>query len=85
MNNTLILLIALIILLIFFLAQMPRKHHIVNRHPYRKDIIYVNNSFPIWRVPSGWARPMRRKINHVPMIPLVPSHHLLGPGGIHRL
>jgi hypothetical protein len=76
MNNTLILLIALIILLIFFLAQMPRKHHIVNRHPYRKDIIYVNNSFPIWRVPSGWARPM---------IPLVPSHHLLGPGGIHRL
>jgi len=85
MNNMLILLAALIILLVFFLAQMPRKPQIIVEHPYRRNIVYVNNPFPVWRMPTGWARPIRRKVHHVPMRPVVPAHHLLGPGGIHRL
>ena len=35
-------------------------------------------------MPTGWARPIRRKIRHVPMMPVIPAQHLLGPGGIHR-
>ena len=84
LENLLIFLL-IIILLVFFLAQMPRKPQIIVEHPYRRNIVYVNNPFPIWRIPTGWARPIRRKIRHVPMRPLVPAHHLLGPGGIHRL
>ena len=85
MDNLLVLLAVLIILLIFFLAQMPRKPRVIHRHPYRRDVVYVNNPFPVWRMPTGWARPIRRKIRHVPMMPVVPAHHLLGPGGIRRL
>ena len=81
----LILLAALIILLVFFLAQMPRKPQRIVEHPYRRNIVYVNNPFPVWRMPTGLARPIRRKVRHVPMRPLVPAQHLLGPGGIHRL
>ena len=84
MNNTVVLLVVLIVVLIYFLSQMPRKTKVIHRHPYRRDVVYVNNSYPIWRMPTGWARPIRRKIRHIPMMPVFPAHHLLGPGGIHR-
>lgn len=81
MNNTFILLAVLIIVLIYFLSQMPRKPTHVHRHPYRREVVYVNHPYPVWRLPTGWARPLRRKI---PMLPVHPAQHLLGPGGIRR-
>lgn len=83
MNNTLILIAILLVVLIYFLSQIPRKPIVVHKHPYRSDVIYVKQ--PIWRLPTGWARPIRRRINHVPMHHTHPSQHLIGPGGTQHL
>lgn len=80
MDKTFILIAILIVTLIYFLSQIPRKPVVVHRHrhPYRKEIVYVNR--PVWRMPTGWARPIRR----MPLFPVHPAHHLLGPGGTRR-
>ena len=78
MNNTVVLLVVLIVVLIYFL-QVPRKTKVIHRHPLEEILfmliilIYLAHAY-------GWARPIRRKIRHVPMMPVIPAQHLLGPG-----
>ena len=53
MNNGLILIAVLLIILIYFVMQIPRKHA-----NHKSEVVYVNR--PVWNIPTGWARPIRR-------------------------
>jgi len=55
MNNGLILIAVLLIVLIYFVIQMPRKHT-----GHKSEVVYVNRQYPMWNIPTGWARPLRR-------------------------
>ena len=52
MQGNMIILIVLILVLIYFVSQVPAKH--------TRDVVYVNRDVPIWNLPTGWARPIRR-------------------------
>jgi len=47
-----VMLIVLILVLIYFVSHIPAKH--------RRDVVVVNRDVPVWNVPTGWARPIRR-------------------------
>jgi hypothetical protein len=55
MNNGLILIAVLLIVLIYFVIQIPRKHA-----NHKSEVVYVNRQYPMWNIPTGWARPLRR-------------------------
>ena len=51
MNNGLILIAVLLIVLIYFVMQIPRKHT-----NHKSEVVYVNRPYPMWNLPTGWAR-----------------------------
>jgi hypothetical protein len=55
MNNGLILIAVLLIVLIYFVMQIPRKHT-----NHKSEVVYVNRQYPLWNIPTGLARPLRR-------------------------
>ena len=55
MNNGLILIAVLLIVLIYFVMQIPRKHT-----NHKSEVVYVNRQYPVWNIPTGLARPLRR-------------------------
>ena len=61
MNNGLILIAVLLIVLIYFVMQIPRKHT-----NHKSEVVYVNRPYPMWNLPTGWARPIRRWPGWVP-------------------
>ena len=56
MDNGIILIAVLLVVLIYFIAQLPMK----KINPTTKEVVVVNRQYPMWNMPTGFARPMRR-------------------------
>mgnify|MGYP001310354061 CR=1 FL=1 len=55
MDNGIILIAVLLVVLIYFIAQLPMK-----KIGATKEVVVVNRQYPMWNMPTGFARPLRR-------------------------